>query len=170
MIALLMIPILIAIVLSYFLFHFIKKKKYNKWLRLLALLPLLIVLYFFLVALFPGEDFYRQDFKKVAGIDLPKDAEFIYKSATYPDIHGDYTSVSIINVGPEFYAALPEKLEENGLTIDGPKSSSTEIEKAFHQIGNLEVKSEYFAEGNGIYRYIGFLSDKKTILVVCLSW
>ena len=111
----------IPIGLSYLIYRFIKKRNYDKRLRLIALTPILIMTYLIYSALYPSEDFYRTDFTEVTGIELPEHIEFKYKSATYPDHFGDYTSISIINVGKDFYNNLPKTLTEKGLKENGQK-------------------------------------------------
>lgn len=122
-------------------------------------------------ALYPSEDFYRTDFTEVTGIELPEHVEFKYKSATYPDHFGDYTSISIINVGRDFYNNLPQILTEKGLNENGQKIHTTEFDKALECTDNLEIEKEFtMQEGGGVYYYVGFLTDNETIIVKRLSW
>ena len=161
----------IPIGLSYLMDRFIKKRNYDKRLRLIALTPVLIMTYLIYSALYPSEDFYRTDFTEVTGIELPENVEFKYKSATYPDHFGDYTSISIVNVGRDFYNSLPKTLTEKGLKKNGQKIHTTEFDKALEHTDNLEIKSEYsMEEGGGVYYYIGLLTDNETIIVKRLSW
>jgi hypothetical protein len=122
-------------------------------------------------ALYPSENFYRTDFTEVTGIELPEQVEFKYKSATYPDHFGDYTSISIINVGRGFYNSLPKTLTEKGLKENGQKIHTTEFDKALEYTDNLEIEKEFtMEEGGGVYYYVGFLTDGETIIVKRLSW
>lgn len=162
----------IPVLLSFLIYMFIKRKNYDKRLRLIALLPILIVSYLIYTAIYPGEDFYRTEFIEVAGIELPDEAEFRYKSATYPDFFfGDYTSVSIIDVGEDFYNQLPKALAKKGLSENGETVSTEEFDKALEYTDNLKIAREFsIEEGGGVYYYIGFLTDKQTIIVQRLSW
>lgn len=161
----------IPIGLSYLIYCFLKKRDYDKRLRLIALIPVLIMVYLGYSALYPSEDFYRTDFIKVTGIELPEHVEFKYKSATYPDHFGDYTSISIINVGRGFYNKLPKALIEKGLKKNGQKIHTKQLEKALEYTDNLEIESEFsMEEGSGVYYYVGFLTDNETIIVKRLSW
>ena len=161
----------IPIGLSYLIYRFIKKRNYDKRLRLIALIPILLMTYLIYSALYPSEDFYRTDFTEVTGIELPEHVEFKYKSATYPDHFGDYTSISIINVGRDFYNNLPKALTEKGLKENGQKIGTTEFDKALEHTDNLEIESEFsMEEGGGVYYYVGFLTDNETIIVKRLSW
>jgi hypothetical protein len=102
---------------------------------------------------------------------LPEQVEFKYKSATYPDLFGDYTSISIINVGKDFYNNLPKILTKKGLKENRQKIHTTEFDEALEHTENLKIEKEYTIEENGgVYYYVGFLSDNKTIIVKRLSW
>ncbi|MCZ4410660.1 hypothetical protein O3Q51_17725 [Cryomorphaceae bacterium 1068] len=101
----------IPIGLSYMIYRFIKKRDYDKRIRIIALTPMLILGYLIYTAIYPDEDFYRHDFQEVAGIELPEEVDFKYNTASFPDHFGDYTSVSIIHVGKEFYQTLPAILK-----------------------------------------------------------
>lgn len=161
----------IPIGLSYLIYRFIKKRNYDKRLRLIALTPILIMTYLIYTAVYPSEDFYREDFVEVTGTELPEQVEFKYKSATYPDQFGDYTSISIINVGKDFYIKLPNTLTQKGLKESGQKIYTTEFDKALEHIGNLEIEKGFsMEEGGGVYYYVGFLTDNETIIAERLSW
>ncbi len=161
----------IPIGLSCLIYRFIKRKNYDKRLKLIALTPILIITYLIYSALYPNEDFYRTDFTEVTGIELPEHAEFKYKSATYPDHFGDYTSISIINVGRDLYNNLPKTLTEKGLKENGQKLHTTEFAKALKHTDNLEIDSEFSMEDDGgVYYYVGFLTDNETLIVKRLSW
>ena len=161
----------IPIGLSYLIFRFIKKRNYDKRLRLIALTPILIMTYLIYSALYPSEDFYRTDFAEVSGSELPEQVEFKYKSATYPDHFGDYSSISIIKVGKNYYNKLPKALSEKGLKKNGQKIHTTEFDKALEHSNNLEIEKEFsMDEGDGVYYYVGFLTDNETIIVKRLSW
>ena len=54
----------IPIGISHFLYRWIKKKGFDKRLRLLASIPILIVGYFIYDAIYPSAEFYKTDFKR----------------------------------------------------------------------------------------------------------
>ncbi len=161
----------ISIGLSYLIYRFIKKRNYDKRLRLIALTPILIMTYLIYSAIYPNEKFYREDFVEVTGIELPEEVEFKYKSATYPDHFGDYTSISIIKVDKDFYKNLPNTLTQNGQKETGQKFHTPEFDKALEHKDNLEIDKEFTKEeGGGVYYYVGFLTDYETIIVKRVSW
>jgi len=165
---LILVPILIIgipILLSFWIYRILRKKGVNQKWRILAFLPIFIVGYFTYVAFYPSSEFYKTDFKEVTGIDLPINSEFEYKTAGYPDQHGDYTSVSIIEVGTEFYKKLQSDLTKNGFTENGKTIGCTEIDNAKRKLNGLKIEREFSKENGGNFYYVAFLSDKETILV-----
>lgn len=131
----------------------------------------MLLTYLIYSAFYPSEDFYRTDFSEVTGIELPENVEFKHKSATYPDHHGDYTSISIIKVGRGFYNQLPKVLLKKGLKENKQKILATEFDKILEHIDNLKIEKEFsMEEGVGVYYYVGFLTDNETIIVQRMSW
>jgi len=118
------------------------------------------------VGLFPDESFYADEFKDVTMRDLPQSAEFISKTASYPDFHGDYCSQSEIRLSKKDYSKLLWELHKDkrlSKTYDRtiiynykPKEDPT------YQF--IRVRSDNIDK----YLYIGFGKDNQTIYVdVC---
>ncbi|GAA4887741.1 hypothetical protein GCM10023311_09440 [Flaviramulus aquimarinus] len=82
----------IPIVISYLIYKWIKKKGFDKILRIFALTPILIVGYFVYGAIYPSSNFYKTDFNEVTNMEFPNSGIIKYKTASYPDHFGDYTS------------------------------------------------------------------------------
>ena len=155
----------ILILLPIWVYKILNKKGINtKW-GILAFLPILIVGYFVYFAFYPPTEFYKTDFKEVTGIELPKNSKFEYKTAGYPDQHGDYTSVSIIEVGIDFYKKLQSNLTEHGLSENEKRIGSREMDNAKKKMNELKITREFSKEKGDTFYYVAFLSDKKTILV-----
>ena len=142
-----------------------KRKKVDKVWWILALAPILIIGYLIFEAIYPSEDFYEQDFKEVTGIELTENAEFNFKSASYPDLQGSYTSVAIINIGTDFHKELPAKLIENGLSENSQRIGGTVMDNAEQELNGLEIEREFSKEQGNKFYYVALLSDEKTILV-----
>lgn len=157
--------ILIPILLTFAIYRILRKKEINSKWRILAFLPILIVVYFIYDAFYPSTEFYKEDFKEVTGIKLPKNSKFEFKTAGYPDTHGDYTSVSIIEIGTGFYKKLLLDLAKNGLTENGQTIYCTEMDNAKRKINGLKIEREFSKENGDKFYYVAFLSDKKTVLV-----
>jgi hypothetical protein len=157
--------------ISYLIYRFLKKKNYDKTLRLLCLIPFLILGFIIFRAVYPSNEFYQEDFKEVTGLDFPNSGEIIDKTASYPDHFDDYTSVSLVRVNKEFYDRLSDHLVVKGFEENREKISSTELNEILGEIDNKEVVKEFsIRKGGGIYYYVGFLSDNESIIIKRLSW
>src|SRR3982751_5115802 len=58
------------------------------------------------LAFFPSDEFYIYDFKKVTGLAFPLSGKILTKSASFPDLHGDYNSCALIQVSESDYETL----------------------------------------------------------------
>ena len=170
---LILIPILIIgipTLISFWIYRILRKKGIKQKWRVFAFLPIFVVGIFIYKAFYPSAEYYKTDFIEVTGIELPKNSEFEYKTAGYPDQHGDYTSVSIIEVGTKFYEELPPNLNKSGMTENGKTISGTEMNNAKQNMKGLKIEREFSKESIGKFYYVAFLSDKKTILVQRTSY
>ena len=173
LIFLLVLLVLIAIPIgtSVLIYRFVVRKDFNKWFRLIALVPFLVIGYLIYSGFYPSDEFYQEDFKEVTGLNFPERGEIIEKTADYPDHFGDYTSVSLVKVGEVFYKMLPDHLLEKGFKENDEKISSAELSEVLNAIGDREIVRELsILKDGGIYYYVGFLSDKESIIVKRLSW
>ncbi|APG66086.1 hypothetical protein LPB136_12210 [Tenacibaculum todarodis] len=158
--------------MSFLINRYIKKKGYNSKWKLLSLTPFFIVGYFIYIGIYPSDEFYREDFKEVTTIELPRYSKIKYKTASIPDHFGDYTSVSTIEVSKYFYKKLPIILKSKGFKKDIKEISSRELDKAIKlsKDNNQVIISEYNLLEDSKSFYVGFLSDERTIIVQRLSW
>ena len=162
---LLILSIGILISLPIWVYKILNKKGINKNWGILAFLPILVIGYLVYAALYPPSEFYKTDFKEVTGIELPLNSKFEYKTAGYPDQHGDYTSVSIIEVGIDFYKILQSNLTEHGLSESEKRVGGRQMDNAVQKMNELKISREFSKENGDKFYYVAFLSDKKTILV-----
>ena len=122
-----------------------------------------IVLGITYAGIFPDESFYADEFKDVTLRELPKSAEFVSKSALYPDFHGEYCSQSEIKLSKKDYSKLlwelhkDDRLTKGGeiLNISGSHAKET---LTYQFIRTAKDKS-------GKYLYIGFGKDNRTIYI-----
>jgi hypothetical protein len=173
MIDLLIIVILIFVVFGLFVLlplfiKFLDRK--DKRLKFLLLIPVIFLIYSIYSAIYPPDSFYKHDFKTVTGINFPEQGEIIYKTASFTDMSGDYGSVSIIRVDHEFYNSLDKQLMTKGLTKTKLKRGSSELYEALKEIKGRTIEEEFDLEQLGRYYYVGFLSDKETLIVYRQSW
>jgi hypothetical protein len=161
----------VPIGLSFLIIWMIKKRNYDKRLKLIALIPVLTIGYFIYTAFFPTDSFYKDDFKEVTGIEFPDNGEIIYKSATYPDQFGDYGSTSIVKVDKEFYERLEGQIKTKGLADNKEEEGPFDLREVSKEIGTKKIEKEFSVTADGgVFYYVGFLSDKETIIVQRQSW
>jgi hypothetical protein len=140
-------------------------------LKLFLLIPVVFIGITIYTAIYPSEDFYKEDFKEITGLDFPQAGSIVFKSASYPDQFGDYGSVSIVRISKEFLFELEGQLRDKGFKKTFERNGSNELDRALKEIGNREIEKEFSVEyERGIYYYVAFLSDKETIIVNRQSW
>ncbi len=164
--------IAIPLAVAYGMYWLMRRWGFDRRLRLLALVPVLVVGYFVYTAFYPTEAFYREDFREVTGVAFPADGAITYQSTTFPDHFGDYTSVSVVRVDKAFYHRLLGRLPAQGFTSPGPDNLGLfESSRIKDQLGGRVVAQEYSVEKpNGWVGYVGFLSDGQTLIVQRASW
>lgn len=166
----------IPVGLSFLLLRIVKKRNYDKRFRLIALIPILTIGYFIYTAFFPTDSFYKEDFKEVTGIDFPENGEIMYKTATYPDQFGDYGSTSIVKVDKEFYKNLEGQLKTIGFTNNVARKEEElkgpfDLEEIEKEIGTKKIEKAFSMTANGgVFFYVGFVSDKETLIIQRQSW
>ena len=168
---LILIVIGLPLAASLFIIWLVKKANWNRKYKWLALAPPLIMAFLIFRAFFPGEDFYKDDFEEVTGLVLPEDSNVKYKYASFPDHFGDYTSISVIELDEEFYDELYNHLISNGFKENNSPIWNDGLEEAFELLnGEKNVKGYTGEYQGGLYFYVGFSNDNKTILVERASW
>ena len=125
-------------------------------------------------AFFPGKGFYEQEFKTVTLREIPKSAEFMEKTSSYPDFHGDYCSSSQIKLSKADYEKLLSELSlDKRLTKNGQVTSSVEFEKSLGDKNPKEIVHNFVRHIDGQedhYLFIGFYDDNETIFVnICVT-
>ncbi|WP_396168574.1 hypothetical protein [Flavobacterium sp.] len=157
--------------LSYLIFHWIKKKEFDKIYRLLAIVPLILVGYFIYDAFYPNTDFYKTDFKEVTTLDFPQNGKILYKTASFPDQFGDYTSSFLAEFNEEYIKKLEVNLKIKNFVSKENEMSSNELDYIEKRKGNIKYSAQYINDKEvGKYYSIGFLDDKKSVIVTRVSW
>lgn len=77
-------------------------------------------------AIYPSDDFYEDDFKETFQIEFPDSGKIISKSATFPDIHGDYTSMALFSVNKNDMNLIIKRMDSNKYFVRF--SSHTELD------------------------------------------
>jgi len=158
--------LLVCIVVSWLLYLVVTsyrdklkwKSKYlnNKYLLLyLVTASVCISIYEAYTAVYPGDDFYFDEFKYVAGKDIPQSAIIKFKDSSYPDFHGDYFSKSIIELSGADYNKLLNELQTDKDLTENKDVAENELKIFRREIPGKEDQT----------LFITFLKDGKTIIV-----
>lgn len=143
--ALIFLPIvLIAVALAALTLGFIKKRNYHKRFRLLAFLPVLAAGYFIITPFYPDDNFYKKDFKEVTGLEFPEQGKILWKTASYPDHHGDYQSTFAARIPKDFFETLPVSLLSNGFIEQKSDFRLPNVE----ELKNKKIQKNLLAEMN----------------------
>lgn len=161
----------IPIGVSYLVYRWIKKKGYDKRLRLLALIPILTVGYFIYDAVYPSAEFYKTDFKEVTNMEFPENGKIKYKIASFPDHFGDYTSSFLAEFEQTDLKRLENQLKNQGFKEKENKMSSNELDYIERKKGRKAYTKQYIFEmENGKHYSVGFLDDNKSVIITRISW
>ncbi len=165
------ILIAIPIVLSVMIYKFIKKKKVDKRLRLISLIPILIVGYVAYGAIYPSNEFYKANYKEVTNYEFPKSGIIRYKTASYPDTFGDFTSCFLVEFNETDLKKLEKNLINNSFVKVKNNSFTEELTYIEGKISNKKYRYEYSKEISGGKHYsVGFLNDNKSVIITRVSW
>ena len=159
----------IPIISSIFLYKYLNRKFDGNWQKYLSLIPTLLLIYMVYSAIFPADEFYKEDFKEITKLDFPEQSEILYKTASYPDQFGDYTSVFAVKTTNKNYQKVLNQIRKTGFVNKKDSWYSPETNEALSK-ANENIKSEYFKEKAGKNYYLAFLKDNKTIILRRISW
>ena len=159
-------------VIAYLIYRWFSKKMKN--LKVIGIALLIIApiwtIYEIYTAIYPTDSFYFDEFKDITLREIPSSAKIIRKTASYPDFHGDYASVSLIKLSPTDYNSLLIELNNDKRIIkNGELIGSRELDEV---IGKLKPDSIVYSFTRKIpneedhYLYIGFFNDKSMIIVL----
>lgn len=113
---------------------------------------------------------HEKSFTEVTGIEFPETAEFSIKIENSPDFHGDYGTLSIIQMENDDYIKLTQTLEKNGLKEDENEIMVNEFLGGKELLDSLIIERQYSVTTTSKYHFVGFLSDKESILIIRSHW
>lgn len=113
-------------------------------------------------AFYPTEDFYREIFAHYWDFELPQSAEFVYKRATYPDFHGDYAAVFIVELEAEDIKELQNDMKMKSGDID----HRMELDHDLEEILGGKIDYEFYTEKGHYSEYRTFGIQRGTSLGV----
>lgn len=133
---------------------------------------IIIVLFsniFTYIAFYPDEEFYAEEYETITLNKLPKSAEFIKKSVSYPDLHGDYCSAALIKISPSDYNKLLKELQKNRSFLKENKIIyNSELNKVLSRKSEYKLRHKFSKSPDSLQNkllFIGFYNDNKTIII-----
>ncbi len=154
------------VVFTYLAYRYVKNKYHDSLLKYATLIPLLGFTYMVWTAIFPHESFYKTDYKEITRLQCTEEAKFLYKSASFPDPFGDYTSVFVMQTSPEAYNRLINHLPRIGFTETNRDNRYSPETKAALTAAKYKIARAFIsAEEIGKSYYVAFLDDRRTILL-----
>lgn len=124
-------------------------------------------------AIYPSDDFFLGEFAEVTLRKPPSSATVVAKSASYPDLHGDYCSFSRIQIDPSSYAQLLQELATDNRFSEGTGVGSREqdaVHKAVAPQGHKRAFAQTVPNHPDHYLSIAFLEDATHVEVsVCYT-
>lgn len=176
MLAIFLIAIGVPIFLGIVSFKWAKKKGLLIYWTIIPMLAVAYFTYEIYTAIYPTDSFYFYEFKQVTLRNTPKSAIVRCKYASYPDFHGDYCSASLMTVSEDDYLALLNDLSnDRRITKNKPGefAGSDEFNKVMKDLKTEQIVHGFTRSISGQedhYLYIGFLDDRKTIVLsVCVT-
>lgn len=161
----------IPIGMSYLIYNWIKKKGFDKKLRIIALVPILVVGYLVYDSIYPSSDFYKKDFKEVTNMEFPKSGMIKYKTASFPDHFGDYTSSFLVEFDQNDLTNLENQLKKNGVEEKDDNMESKQLNYIEQKIGIKNYSKQYVIDTIvSKYYSIRFLDDNKSVIITRVSW
>ncbi len=164
----------IPLTILYFLYKYLRKKGLG-WLGIVIIISFsFYFLYSGYTALYPTDQFYLDEFKEVTLRNAPSSIQVLRKAASYPDFHGDYCSASAMTLSESDYKDLLQSLiEDNKFVATTEKQGSQEFYNVMSNYVKMEIEYGFVrnepAESDH-YRYIGFMEDRRTIIVhLCVT-
>jgi hypothetical protein len=132
-----------------------------------AILIFVLPWYFIYTAFYPNESFYVKDFEINTAMVFPASAVIVKKEATYPDIHGAYTSKAIVRLSEQDYRTVYKKLSTDPVfTTDTSSNHFWDDTLEFFEDKDIDLnKITTILIGVRDAQFkIGFVNDGKTIV------
>ena len=146
---------------------FFSKKKWVKIIACGSSLAIIFLLFSIYRAFYPSTDFYIEEWSYSTNLAYPESANIIWKNATYPDQHGDYTASAIIEMSAKDFIKLHNSVKNNKVfKIDTQTNGYNGIIEQYlplEKMNNFKFKDYYFSSLNKYFK-IGFDSNNNTVI------
>lgn len=157
-----------------FIFYRLAKKYYSSKALSIGLItfltPYIILAILFYIGKNPDVDFYKDEFQTITQIQVPKDAKFIHKKASYPDFQGEYSSSASITLNSSDFTKLLSSIRKSIKLTKQIEVTSDPYNWVREKSGNEEYI--YYSSSNigSNYHFIGFCKDQKTVIIHLVNW
>ncbi len=148
--------------------------RWSKWSRRLLLVFILsgYLSYSVYTAIYPLDSFYEYEFERISHQDFPRQGQFLFKWANYPDIHGDYTSCALftapVSEMESLFAEVPLSEKSVELRVSGDCLAG--FETSYGQELELFKFVSAVDPSKGRYSEWGLLNDRETAFFHYSSW
>ena len=112
-------------------------------------------------AIYPYDDWYKENFQINSGMAIPKNGKIVYKDAGYPDIHGHFISACSFELSPESFKQFLKAFPANSNYCD---CGSDEIYHVMQHYNKKNINHVYKKVDGNSSIYLMFLNDDKTII------
>jgi hypothetical protein len=164
------VHILLYLVLPIIIIKLFYSWFYKKGLKNIAKIFITLCLAFFsyniYTAFFPNESFYIEEYEINTNLNFPKNVKFISKYASYPDIHGDYISICLVQLSAtEFYKLYNKVVNDSSFIADESIYCLNYIGNKISEIEKNNIIK--IVRKNGIQ--IGFINNQQKIIISKIS-
>lgn len=151
------------------------RRKWRNKLKYAFIIPLSIIqlsiFYAVFTALYPTDSFYMEKYKTAIGSPAPPSANVVKKSASYPDFHGDYYALFMMELSASDYKKLYKKIIQNKSFNDADLINSTEVDNFLNKEQRKKIittKQRYINKEDEDC-YIAFFNDRQSILIYYIN-
>ena len=103
-------------------------------------------------------------------MEFPENGIIKYKTASFPDHFGDYTSSFLAEFNKSDLQKIEDKLNSIGFEQKENKISSDELDYIERKKGRKNYSKEYIRQWkNGKHYSVGFLDDNKSVIITRVS-
>jgi hypothetical protein len=162
----------IPILLIYFVFKLLLKKKLNRKI-VYSILTLMIITFLFTIYsdFYPLENSYSRNFKEKTDLNFPKSAKYIEKiSANSIFDFGGRMYCSKIKTNNNDYLKLKREIENSKFTKVDYYTEDFDAERIFSRLKKSDIEQIYCLRTSFDEYFVILLSEKKTLIFFYRSW
>jgi hypothetical protein len=117
--------------------------------------------------IYPPDSFYENEFRNVTGLDFPPSGAVVFGDRSFPDLHGDYGSVCVIDVDRGEFDRLRQLC---GNDTSASFCGSTEWDAFEEYLGHKPKYSAVHMNREGdMFTLWGILEDPQAVVVYRIS-